>query len=602
MEVKIVFVRSLSQKVKILKGTRQELTKELVGVASDVSELGYKSWILENFIPGINIVFENILIKADDKGTAEVQKLKDTLYKHVLTVNPLLTPEDLYIDSSNNITITKQDIKLIDLDTWKIKEDPSSLMVVDLHQYFDLSDQAREHDHYLETEYWELLDMGIKVRVFSKNLKNTLMFGVDPKTEDDVKFYVVAVCIDSFYHIYQYISNTIDVSHIPFSEIVYSLYDIAIAHNPFLDLKIKDIKRINKNLHQFRRGTKSGEEDVEVPTSARPRLDKVPKQEILNLENTIKSNIFGQKDAIESVCNAIKRAYLGLKLNKRPIGAFLFYGPTSTGKTELAKTLARELIKSETDGLVKIACNTLQTDHTLHTLIGAPPSYVGYDDKGLLFKSFKKSKFKILLFDEIDKATDKLFDLLLEILEEGKVLVADGTVLDLTEAIIIMTSNIGQQEANNALNTAGFEIEDNKDSERKKILEGQYNKILKEKLKPEFLARLNGAYYFKELSEEELLKTAELHLNRYTQGWNKKVQLIVNEEVYKLILSKCKEQYKDKFHARNIRDFIDMEIIQKLGDYVINSNKRLNSLEKIEIKVENDDFSFLLKRKVRRRR
>ena len=595
MEVKVVFVRSLSQNIKILQCSKSELTKELSNVSSIVTELSYKSWALEVFIPGINIVFESIVAKAEEKGTSEVSKLKTLLFNKVIQINPLLEPKNLYVDSANTITFTKgNNVKLIDLDTWKIKEDSSSLMVLDLHQYFDISDQVKGYDHHVETDRLDILDLGIKVRVFPKSLRDTLVFGFDPKTEDEIKFYIISTCIDSFYQVYQYITQDISNDHISFPNIINALHDISIKHNPFLKLKIKDIKKINKNLHQFKKGTKDAEESQISTTTARQRLDKVPKDEILELDSNILRNIFGQDEAVSAVCNSVKRAYAGLKLNKKPIGTFLFYGPTSTGKTELAKVLAKVLTKSETDGLVKIACNTLQTDHTIHTLIGAPPSYVGYEDRGLLHSSFKKGKFKVLLFDEIEKATPKLFDLLLEMLEEGRILIADGSVIDLTETIIIMTSNIGQQEANNSLNTAGFETHKSKESEREKILENQYKKILKDKLKPEFLARLNGTFYFKELSEDSLLKTVELHLRRYVESWEKKVEVVITDPVYKLVLNNCKKEMGKRFHARNLRDYIDREIVQKLGDCLITLNADLKKLERIEIRVSKGEFVFNL--------
>jgi ATP-dependent Clp protease ATP-binding subunit ClpA len=378
------------------------------------------------------------------------------------------------------------------------------------------------------------------------------------------------------------------------------LYDLSIKYNPFLEVTIKEVSKLNKNLKQFKKGTASEEEEsLGKASKARTRLSKVPKEEVLNLETNVLESLFGQDEAVREVCNSVKRAYSGLKLNKKPVGAFLFYGPTSTGKTELAKVLAKLLTKSETEGLVKIACNSLQTDHSINTLIGAPPSYVGYEDRGLLYSSYKKSNFKVLLFDEIDKATPRIFDLLLEMLEEGRILIADGSVIDLTKSIILMTSNIGQKEANNALNVAGFQTEDIKDEERSKVLESQYKKILKDRLKPEFLARLNGTFYFKELSEENLLKTVKLQFRRYSESWKKKFKLEVEEEVHVYVLDKCKEKFGKNFHARTIRDFIDIEIIQKIGDLVIAESTK-QKIETIKVSIKEGSLEFSIKYRTRR--
>jgi DNA polymerase III delta prime subunit len=603
MDVKVVFVRELAQKIKILVGTKQEISNELRALTSNISELSYKSWVLDTFIPGINNIFNYIVEATADQSSEEAQILKEVLYAKVLHLNEYLDPDNIYVGVGNTLTLSKSNkIKLTECETWSVAEDSSNLMVLnfDLHEYFELSDQARSFDHNLEVEHWDLFDLLIKIRSFSKSLRNTLVFGQDPKTEDDVKYFVVATCIDSFHHVYKYILQHPEVEHVPFHKIIYSLYEMAIKHNPFLDLKIRDIKRINKTTKQFRAGSKD-EEGVEKQQKGRTRLAKVPKKEIVGLEEGVLNNIFGQDQAVVNVCNSIKRAYFGLNLRNKPIGAFLFYGPTSTGKTELAKVLATQLVKNKSMGLVHIPCNTLQAAHSGHTLIGAPPGYVGYEEQGLLAKAFNgESKFKIILFDEIDKAHPTLIDLLLEMLEEGQILGADGTVVDVKECVIIFTSNIGQQEANKSLKTAGFEIEELADEERKTKLRSQYYKSVEESLKPEFLARLNGKYLFEELSLENLTKTAELHLRKYQEDWKRRLKLETTEEIPSLIISKCRKKFGRRFHARDIKNYIDLEIIQKLGDFIIEQDVDLKKVEKLTLTSDESGFIFDILKKIKK--
>ena len=600
MEIKYTFIKELSLKIKVIKMTRNEIRKELKALRSDVSEQSYKAWVLETFVPSVNILYEYILEKSHGKGVSDTAlDLKEAVYKRILRINDLIDPENLYIDIGNSITLTKGKWRLVEADTWSEKHNDSDLVVMDLYEFFEVADQARGYDHTLEAQTWPLLNKQIKVRIFSKTLKESLVFGLDPESKDDIKYFVVATCIDSFHQLYKFLDQNPDTSHIPFSKIISTLYDIAIKHNPFLDLTVKDIKRINKNTRQQQAGTK--EEDT-AKTLGRQSLAKVPRKDILHLEETLKDRLFGQEKAVEAVCNAVKRAYLGLKLRNKPIGSFLFYGPTSTGKTELAKALADVLIKSVDEGIITVPCgSTLQSSSGINTLIGAPPSYVGYEEGGALAKALKTGKFKILLFDEVDKADERLFDLVLEMLEEGRIMAADGSTLDVKECVIIFTSNIGQDEANRAMNSPGFESQDTI-KERENLTALEYEKTMKKKLKPEFLARLTGHFFFGKLSEENLIKTSKLHLDRYKKEWTRKIKFEFSDDVPALIVEKCKEKYKAKFHARDIKDYIDAEIVQKLGDFIIEKEVDFKKLERVELDIEDKEFIFNLIKKIPRSR
>lgn len=566
------------------------MKRELQAVSSDISELSYKSWVIDTFVPGAFSLLNYIFDRADEKGAEEVNRLKELVYQKILKVNPSLNPESLYVDFSNTVTLRPNKNKLTECPTWKTAEDDSGLMVLNFQQYFDVSEHARTHAHSLEVEHWNLLNMQIKIRVFNRSLKSSLLFGFDPKTEDDVKYYVAALCIDSFHQIYTYISQKPEYHDIPVNVLITSLFDLSIKYNKFLDVSIKDIKKINKNTKHFREGagTEAGEEEF----SGRTNLAKVPKKEILALENIVLDNVFGQTEAVRGVCNALKRAYLGLKLQNKPIGSFLFYGPTSTGKTELAKVLANTLVKSP-KGLLTIPCgSTVQSDHSIHTLIGSPPGYVGYEERGVLSHALETGKFKILLFDEVDKGTPKLFDLVLEMLDEGRIMTADGEILDITECVIIFTSNIGQEDAKRADKIAGFDSE-TLQAEKAQMKAEEYRKAVEKTLKPEFLARLSGMYFFPELDTASLIKTAQLHLNRYMKAWAKKFCLELDPAVPAVVVDRCKERYRKAFHARDIKDFIDVEIVQKLGDFIIERDIDFKKIAKIVLTVDNEnEFIF----------
>jgi len=592
MQIKTVFVKEISKRVKILcLESTKETGDELTNLSSEVNELSYRSWVIESFIVGINKLFGHLL-ESTNGNIEDLSKLKNILYEKVIDINPQLAPENIYMSPSNNLTLTKQSVKLIDCESWGVKEENSSLMLFDLEDYYKITENVRNHEHYIEIVSWDLFPgVSLTVRQFNKNLKTNLMQGYTPVTEDDVKYFIVITCIDNLQNLIKFISYKLEDVSLPFEKVLDSLYQIAIANNPFLKVKVKDFNKLNKAF-RFHKAA-ADHEEKQIEAGARKSLLEVPHKEIANLYSSLSSKIFGQDEAIEAVCKSIRKAHTGIKQPKTPIGAFFFYGPTSVGKTELAKVIAKSLTKS-THGLVKVACNTMISSHNVHTLIGAPPGYVGYEEKGLLTRALENSKFKVILFDEVEKAHPKLLDIVLEVLEEGELMTADGDRLDLSDCLIIFTSNIGQGEANNALNTAGF-ISPKTNLEKEAVLKSEFEKTIKNKLKPEFLARLTGEFYFSNLPKEGLIKVAGLKLNEYSKILSKKkIKVSFSRNLPEFIVNQV-QAVNGNAHARNIRNYIDMQVIEQLGDFVLQFLEKNSKNERIvEVSVANDKLSFNL--------
>ena len=559
--VKDVYIRTLSRKVPIfIPATKRALTTYVNQLDSTTSELTYRSWAIEHFIVGVTDLYSDI---ADLKSEPKKQKARDALYRAVIRHNPLLDPDNLFIDGGG-LTFTNTGNCITESDHWSSEEDESNIPVIsDLHKYFELSRSAREHDHEIETEYSTVLDLGIKIRVFPKKHRDDLVFGLDPKTKQQLEFYIVNICIDSFHDVYSMLQES---NEVPLGVALKELYSSAIEHNPFLDLTLRQLKKINQTIRTHRQAM--GGSTAETSTRTRKSLKSVPRTEIMNLEKHLKSQIFGQDEAVQAVADAYKRAVSGIKNPKTPVGAFLFYGETSTGKTEIARTVARLLTKGE-KGLLKISCNTLQSAHSVSTLIGSPPGYVGSEDNGCLAAGLEESKFKVVLFDEVDKAHKNIYDLVLEMLEEGKIMVANGEVLDFSECLIIFTSNMGQQEGNSAANAAGFSAGITDKGEVKKQVA---KKILEKKLTPEFRARLTGEFYFKPLEREDLVKSAKKYLDERAEQLKKnKINFTFHHSLAKKLLTKCEEVNKT-IHPRILNNFIEQEIFKNLGDFLINSD------------------------------
>ena len=235
---------------------------------------------------------------------------------------------------------------------------------------------------------------------------------------------------------------------------------------------------------------------------------------MLQLEKIISKKLIGQSEAIDAVSRAIRRNRSGIGSEKRPIGSFIFLGPTGVGKTELARVLAREFFGSESS-LIKIDMSEFGEHHNVSRLVGAPAGYVGYDEGGQLTDKIRRQPYSLVLFDEIEKAHPDVFNMLLQILEDGYLTDAKGRSIDFTNTIVIMTSNIGadklQKEAN-----LGFNAKDPKDlNSLEQIHEENKEKVsseLKKSLRPELLNRIDKVIVFRALTKADIYKIIDLQI------------------------------------------------------------------------------------------
>ncbi|MDO8513423.1 MAG: ATP-dependent Clp protease ATP-binding subunit [bacterium] len=247
-------------------------------------------------------------------------------------------------------------------------------------------------------------------------------------------------------------------------------------------------------------------------------LIKDEKVRLLNLESTLRNSIVGQDEAIITISKAIRRSKAGISDNKRPLGSFMFLGPTGVGKTELAKVLAEQVYNRE-DALIKVDMSEFMERHNISRLVGAPPGYVGYEEAGRLTETVRKKPYSVILFDEIEKAHPEVFNILLQILEDGYLTDAKGKKVNFRNTIIIMTSNIGMSEFNK--NAAiGFQA----DKDEKATIDAQYEEMkkqitsrLKDTFRPEFLNRLDKIVVFKPLGKDDIRKIVDIQIEKLTE-------------------------------------------------------------------------------------
>ena len=230
------------------------------------------------------------------------------------------------------------------------------------------------------------------------------------------------------------------------------------------------------------------------------KITEAETQKLLNLETNLHKRVIGQEEAVNAVSRAIRRNRAGLQSTKRP-PSFIFVGPTGVGKTELAKSLAYEMFGSE-DSIIRVDMSEYMESHSTSKLIGAPPGYVGYDDAGQLTDKVKRKPYSIILFDEIEKAHPDVFNILLQVLDDGKLTDSQGNTVSFSNTIIIMTSNAGSNLNNNSI---GFG--------KQTVDKGKIEDSLKEVFRPEFLNRVDEVVVFDSLTQNELLQIVDLMLN-----------------------------------------------------------------------------------------
>ena len=296
---------------------------------------------------------------------------------------------------------------------------------------------------------------------------------------------------------------------------------------------------------------------------------------LLNLETNLHKRIIGQEEAVNSVARAIRRNRAGLKSTKRP-PSFIFVGPTGVGKTELAKSLAYEMFGSE-DSIIRIDMSEYMESHSTSKLIGAPPGYVGYDDAGQLTEKVKRKPYSIILLDEIEKAHPDVFNILLQVLDDGRLTDSQGNSVSFANTIIIMTSNAGSNLNSNSIGFGGQTIDKNK------ILDK-----LKDVFRPEFLNRIDEIVSFDPLNKEQLLQIVDLMLKDTLVALKEKdIQMDVTKKAKDFILEKGTDI---KFGARPLRRAIQRYIEDELSEMILKGE--LSDGQKVKIDLAKDALKF----------
>ena len=321
-------------------------------------------------------------------------------------------------------------------------------------------------------------------------------------------------------------------------------------------------------------------------------VNKLTEQEskrLERLEEELHKRVVGQNEAVDAVAKAIKRSRVGLKDPKRPVGSFLFLGPTGVGKTELSKALAEAVFGSE-DALIRVDMSEYMEKHSVSKLIGSPPGYVGFEEGGQLSEKVRSNPYSVILFDEIEKAHSDVFNILLQVLDDGHITDSQGRKVDFKNTIIIMTSNTGAQRIIDP-KKLGFVTVSNADTEHEDMKKNVMDEV-KQNFKPEFLNRIDDIIVFRALTEEDVRNISNLLLKELKQrvASQMEIQLKFGDAVKKLIFEKG---YDKKYGARPLKRAIQTNIEDELAEAVLKGEIKRG--DTVQVTVRNDKVKFVVK-------
>ncbi len=363
------------------------------------------------------------------------------------------------------------------------------------------------------------------------------------------------------------------------------------------DLKdrIREMAQKYKEEHEANKPTVTAENVAEVISTMTgvpvTKLTEGESERLLKLEDTLHERVIGQHDAVVAISKAIRRARVGLKSPNRPIGSFIFCGPTGVGKTELAKALAEAVFGSE-DNMIRVDMSEFMEKHSTAKLIGSPPGYVGYDDGGHLTELVRKKPYSVILFDEIEKAHPDVFNIMLQILDDGRLTDAKGRHVNFKNTIIIMTSNVGASMITTT-SKLGFSTSDDESKDKYEKLKETVTEEMKKAFRPEFLNRIDETIVFSHLSQEEIRQIVDLMLkDLFKRLAERELSVEVTDEVKDHL---AKNGYSEAYGARPLRRLIQRKIEDMLAEEILSGKYAPG--DTIVIKLVDDKIAFEKKSK-----
>ena len=607
------FLKTADFEVLILQIPEIDVEDKLAQLTSEKGQITkslYEDFMIATCIANVNQMLAHLNQQMVEPP--ELLKIRDELIAAILDVNPQLTPDKLLINKNHVVKIKRGRKKkgeklLTENKNWGISyyDELANVSEEIDKKMKEAQDENSEKDadkpaeikpidtlqYGVVKKWWRRINQYVKVKKYSPLDVESILKQRFFHNRSSFETYIVSVCIEEFEDLF----NLLDQLGIPMSVappiLMHELYELCKAVNDFLsfsnaqNLASKDMEDDTEETAEnpFASAFKSPTSKLKKAAKEKRMFKDVPKEDVLRLGDNMKVFLIGQDEAVETVADAIQRAGVGLKDPNKPLGSFLFAGRTGVGKTLATKVLADELIKGSKDNMVTIDCSEYTADHEYSKLIGAPAGYVGHEQGGMLTNALAKNPFTVVVFDEIEKASYKVHQLLLQVLEEGRLTDGKGKTVPFKDAVVIMTSNVGVAEVQAIGKAIGFGdaavlTEDKKNS--------ALNEALKKRFKPEFLNRIDAVVNFRNLTKKDYMKIIDIEL--YKLGDNMKtndspyrdVTLEFTDKIRKFIY---KEGINEEYGARPLKRCIEKEISTKLARKLLKEDVPGDSTIKITV-------------------
>ena len=612
-----VYLKKAECEVLILQIPEVEIEDKLTYLASEKGQISkslFEDFLFATCIANINQFLFHINQTVNNPKL--LLSLRSELMDEILVKNPMLDPKKLLINKNYVVKrkegrLKKGEKNLVDNNSWGIsyydeladvrkvldnkqpkqpqppeekKADPNFIRKVknkskDTKTFKDIN----MLDYEVVQRWWKRIGQYIKIREYSPEDIEHIFKRRYFHNRASFETFIVSVCVEEFEELFSMLDEIGIPRRIAPPILMHELYELCRECNEFLTFSnsqaLSEPEATDDQDQNPRQGpmrgasaTPGGMKQFLKKTPKRLFKD-VPKEDVLKIGDNMKIFLIGQNEAVDNIAESIQRASVGLKDPNKPIGSFLFAGRTGVGKTLATKVLADELIKGSKDNIVNIDCSEYTADHEYSKLIGAPSGYVGHEHGGFLTNAVSKNPFSVIVFDEIEKASHKVHQLLLQILEEGRLTDGKGKTVSFSDSIVVMTSNVGVKEIESVQKTIGF-------GDAAKLTEKKKNQALtqalKAKFKPEFLNRIDSIVNFRNLTKKDYMRIIDIELYRLNdhlrsndsefKGLELKFDKRIKEYIYK-------NGINDEYGARPLKRCIEREISTSLAKELLSNEE-----------------------------
>jgi len=606
------WIKEVEFEVLIIEIPSSEIEDKLAYFARDkgnITKSFYEDFVIATCVANINQLLYHIKQCVDIN--LDMLKIREEVMSEVVKVNPLLDPVNLVINRNSVVKLKSEsnnedERPLTENKNWSVSyydegiEDEVEDIPKSPTDKKKTPNELKKIDELTSTvvkKWWKRINRYVEIKQFNEEDIASVVSQRFFHNRSSFQTYVVTVCVVDSDDLFVILDDMGVPSRVAPHTLMHEVYELCRDVNPFLtfenaqDLTSSD-EQDTTDCDCEKQSPKTNNPSKMVSHAKQNQGNKkkkkkvfkdVPKEDLLKLADVMKVFVIGQDAAVDQLVESIQRASVGLKDPEKPIGSFIFAGRTGCGKSLTGKVLADELIKDR-NNLVTIDCSEYSADHEYSKLIGAASGYVGYEQGGILTNAILENPFSVVVFDEIEKASHKVHELMLQILDEGRLTDNKGNKVSFKDAVIIMTSNIGVTEVEAVSKAIGFgDVAKLTEDKKTKAIDS----AIKKKFKPEFINRIDSIVHFNSLSKNDYARIIDIELYKLNENLKtndtefKTLRLEFDEKVRNYIY---KHGINEAFGARPLKRCIEKEIATPLANRLLRGNIKPESVVSVTIK------------------